>query len=137
MKTLAIGSALALAATLAAIGPALAAAAAKGPRLGFDGAAVEDRMMPPEAMAPDMMTTGSISAHRPFSVVFLNDLAPTDPMRRTVEQNSQNPVHRAAARGFVSADPAIAAQLRAQSLDETNIVGIGKDGDGNDVIYVR
>lgn len=137
MKTLActLGS-LALVAALAAASPALAAAA-KGPRLGFDAGALEDRMIPPEAMAPDMMTTGSINAHRPFSVVFLNDLAPSDPMRRTVEQNAENPVHRAAARGFVNADPTISAQLHAQSLDASNIVGIGKDRDGNDVIYVQ
>ncbi len=134
--TCTLGAALALGATLVAASPVLAAAQ-KGPRLGFDVAALEDRMMAPDMMAPDMMTTGSINAHRPFSVVFLDDLAPNDPLRRTVEQQAENPVHRAAARGFVTADPTVSAQLRAQSLDESNIVGIGKDGEGNDVIYVR
>ena len=113
------------------------AAEPKGPRLGFDVAGLEQRMMAANPPMLDTMTTGSIAAHRTFSVVFLDDLDASDPARRTIEQRIANPVHLAAARAFVRADSALIGELKAQNLDADNVVGVTRDPDGTDVIYIK
>ena len=113
------------------------AADPKGPRLGFDAAALEQRMTAPNPPMLDMMTTGSIAAHRTFNVVFLDDLAASDPARQGIEKRAADPAHLAAARAFVKADSALVGELKAQNLDADNVVGVTKDPDGTNVIYVR
>ncbi len=128
--TIAIMTGLTLATTAEAADP-------KGPRLGFDAAGLQQRMMAANPPMLDTMTTGSIDAHRTFSVVFLDDLAVSAPARQSMEQRAANPVHLAAARAFVKADTALLGELKAQNLDADNVMGVTKDPDGTNVIYVK